>query len=76
MTTLIFDNVSLTEDGALKATCPKHDIDMVQKDDGWFSVVWKCPKCKYPYQIRVVKMTKAEHQNLLVALKKSNKLQK
>lgn len=73
--TIIFDNFSIDAGPAIvNAHCPRHGLEMRQQDDGWYSYVWRCPKCKYPYQIRMVKMKRAEHVELTAALRKSKKI--
>ena len=75
---MILDNVRLrAEPYFLEATCPKHKCDMVKLDNGWFSVCWYCPKCDYPYELKMTKMRNVKRENLEKALlERKNKLTK
>ena len=52
-----------------RATCPKDRSDMVELDNGWFSVCWYCKKCKYPYFLKMTKMPEVNKENLAKVLK-------
>ena len=63
---MVFDNKTL-EVGAtpwFNAACPKHRNNMKKLDDGWFSLVWWCEECQYPYRIKLVKMTKWDKEEV------------
>lgn len=56
------------------AYCPKHRGEMKQLQNGWFSKVWWCAKCEYPYELKLVKMRqfdRAEVDKQLAPTKKA-----
>lgn len=52
-----------------EVVCPKHRIDMIELDNGWFSTCWYCKKCGYPYELEMRKILKVNKENLAKLLK-------
>lgn len=41
-----------------RVRCPKHGNDMQELSNGfWGNPVWWCKDCKYPYELKLMKMT-------------------
>ena len=49
--------------------CPIHGNDMVELDNGWFSVAWYCKECKKPYELKLIAMRKWNEESLQKQLK-------
>ena len=52
-----------------RVRCPKHGNDMVELDNGWFSVCWDCQECGYTYELELRKMSNIKKENLDSLLK-------
>ncbi len=48
----------------VEATCPKCRADMIELQNGWFSVCWYCQKCEIPFELEMRKMRKVNWENL------------
>ena len=56
-----------------KVYCPKHRNCMIELNNGWFSKVWYCEECQFPYQIKMVKMRTYDEKVLKELLEEKRK---
>jgi hypothetical protein len=65
------DNVDVSAYPSFQsAICPKHHCDMIQLDNGWFSICWYCEKCGFPYFLKMMKMRAVNKENLAKVLER------
>ena len=57
-----------------RVTCPKHLDYMQELKNGWFgNPVWWCKDCKYPYELKLMKMTSFDQKAVDEQLKEINR---